>query len=254
MFEKARSPSITEPQPVNESTHQTREQLIERHLPLVTYTINRMTQFLNSGVMEHEDAFSYGVKGLISAVDNYDASRGTSFATYAVVRIRGAIFDAARTMDFLPRSQRKRSRELEQVRWALATELGRWPTMKELSERTSLPIQEVKQHLSQRGMQVQSLEQNILSRGHDYESRFEDPDESGDPAAVMDRKITCQLVRAATNSLESRDRLIVHLHYNRGLPFRIIGSKLNISESRVSQIHHRILARLRTQLTAQDAA
>jgi RNA polymerase sigma factor for flagellar operon FliA len=238
----------------NEAPQQTREQLIERHLPLVTFTVNRMTEFLSAGIMEREDAIGYGVKGLISAVDNYDASKGTTFSTYAVMRIRGAIIDAARAMDILPRTQRQRIKDVEQTSWDLATKLGRWPTVKEISLRSGLPIEEVKLLQSQRGMQVQSMEQAMSSRDEDYEWQLEDPDETVDPAAVVDRKAVSKLLGTAMNSLEKRERQIIHMHYNQGMPFRLIGAQLNISESRVSQLHHRILSRLRNHFQAMDAA
>jgi len=253
LFATVLSPA-TETTTVEETTKQTREQLIERHLPLVTFTVGRMSEFLSSGVMEREDAIGYGVKGLIQAIDHYDASRGATLATYAVMRIRGAIIDAARSMDLLPRTQRQRIKEVEQITWELASCLGRWPTVKEISLKTSLPIGEVKMLQSQRGLQVQSLEQSFSNRDEDFEWELEDPDEAVDPAEVVDRKAISKLLSEAMNSLEARDRQILHMHYNRGLPFRVIGTQLNISESRVSQIHHRIVSRLRHHLKAVDAA
>ena len=253
MFATVLSPA-TESVSTREAPQQTREQLIERHLPLVTFTVNRMSEFLSAGIMEREDAIGYGVKGLISAVDHYDESKGTTFSTYAVMRIRGAIIDAARTMDLLPRTQRQRIREVEQVSWDLATMLGRWPTLKEISLKTSLPIEEVKLLQSQRGMQVQSMEQAMSGRDEEYEWQLEDPDETVDPAAVVDRKAISKVLGAAMDSLEKRDREILDMHYNQDLPFRVIGSQLNISESRVSQLHHRILSRLRSHFETVDAA
>ncbi len=244
----------TETIAVEEAPEETREQRIERHLPLVTFTVNRMTEFLGTGVMDREDAIGYGAKGLISAVDNYDASKGTQFSTYAVLRIRGAIIDAARAMDILPRTQRTRIKEVEQTNWELATKLGRWPTVKELSLKTGLPIDEVKHLQSQRGMQVQSLEQVTSSRDEEYEWQIEDTDESVDPASVADRKAVSKILGAAMNNLEKRDRQIIHMLYNQELPLRAIGAQLSISESRVSQIHQRILSRLRAHLQAKDAA
>ena len=132
--------------------------------------------------------------------------------------------------------------------------LGRWPTVKELSLKTSFSIAEVKQLQSQRGMQVQSLEQTSMARDEEYEWQIEDPDESIDPATVVDRKAVSKLLGIAMNSMENRDRLILDMHYNRGLPFRAIGLHLSISESRVSQIHTRIIKRLRSHLVSQDAA
>jgi RNA polymerase sigma factor for flagellar operon FliA len=253
LFTTVLSPA-TETETVDESAKQAREQLIERHLPLVTFTVNRMTEFLGSGVMEREDAIGYGVKGLISAIDNFDTTRGATFSTYAVLRIRGAIIDAARAMDILPRTQRHRIREIEQTTWDLATQLGRWPTVKELALKSGLPINEVKLLQSQRGMQVQSLEQSMSSRDDDYEWQIEDPDESVDPANVADRQAVSKTLATAMHSLEKRERLILHMLYTQELTLRVIGAHLSISESRVSQIHQRTLARLRAHLQTKGAA
>lgn len=244
----------SETEAVDATAQQTRDQLIERHLPLVAFTVNRMTVFLGSGVMEREDAIGYGVKGLISAVDRYDPSKGATISTYAVLRIRGAIIDAARTMDILPRLQRQRMRELEQTTWDLATLLGRSPTVKEIALKSGRSIEEVKSLQSQRGMQVQSLEQTMTSRDDDYDWQIQDPDEFIDPARVVDRKAGSELLSTAMSSLEKRERQILHMLYNQELPLRAIGANLSISESRVSQIHTRTLSRLRAHLQANDAA
>lgn len=253
LFATVLSPA-TETAPVKETAQQTREELIERHLPLVTFTVNRMSEFLGSGVMEREDAIGYGIKGLISAVDGFDPSKGATFATYAVLRIRGAIIDAARAMDILPRTQRQRIRDLEQANQDLASQLGRWPTVKELALKTGQSIDEVRQIQAHRGMQVVSLENTTSSRDEDYEWQLEDPDESVDPAVVVDRKAVSGLLTSAMNNLDNRERQIINMLYNQGLPLRDIGKRLSISESRVSQIHRRILDRLRAQLQRWDAA
>jgi RNA polymerase sigma factor for flagellar operon FliA len=253
LFATVLSPA-TKTASVDETTQQTRDQLIERHLPLVTFTVNRMSEFLGSGIMDREDAIAYGVKGLISAIDGFDESKGTTFATYAVLRIRGAVLDAARSMDILPRSQRQRIREVEQATNDLAQHLGRWPTVKELAMKTGFAINEVKTLQSQRGTQVQSLEQTTSSRDEDHEWQIEDPDETVDPASVVDRKAVLSLLSAAITSLDQRERKIVHMLYNEGLPLRAIGDHLSISVSRVSQIHRRTLSRLRACLRSQDVA
>ena len=104
------------------------------------------------------------------------------------------------------------------------------------------------------GLLVVSLEQATSSRDEDYDWQIEDPDESIDPAHVADRKAVSKLLSTAMNTLESRERQILHLLYNEGLPLKDIGKHLSISESRVSQIHRRILERLRAQLRRWDAA
>ena len=240
--------------PVTKPADPTRMQLIERHLPLVTFTVNRMTEFL-TGVMERDDAIGYGVKGLINAIDNYDPTKGTTLSTYAMVRIRGAIIDAARTMDFLSRGERGRIRNLERANWKLAIELGRWPTVKELSDETGLATNDVKRLRDGRTSRVLSLELAMSScyvEGTKWQ--IEDQDESIDPAGEADRRTVLQLLVAAVKSLDERERQRIQMHSRQELPMRIIGARLSISESRVGQIHRRSLSRLRAKLEAQQAA
>lgn len=246
--------TVTTTSSTSEASEKARHDMIERHLPLVTYTVGRMTDLIGSGVMEREDAIGHGVKGLIGAVDNFDATKGASFSTYAVLRIRGAIIDAARAMDILPRSQRQRARDIEQTTLELANLLGRWPTVKEIALKSGLNVTEVKHLQHQRGLQIHSLDQAMSSRDEDYEWPLEDTDENTDPATVADRKAVSKLLSAAIGSLGERDREVIHMHYNKGLTFRHIGNHLNISESRVSQIHQRVLTRLRTHFESHDAA
>jgi RNA polymerase sigma factor FliA len=231
-----------------------REKLIERHLPLVTFTVERMTQFLSAGVMERKDAIGYGTHGLINAIDNFDESKGCSFSSYAMLRIRGAIIDAARANDIVPRSQRKLMREVEEANWDLANQLGRSPTVKEIALRTGFGIDQIRTLMDTRGARIQSLDSASSHSDEPYEREIEDQDESIDPAAVLERKATADVLRIATGTLRERDQTIIDMRYRQGLAFRTIGQRLNISESRVSQIHLRILGSLKKTLISFDAA
>lgn len=231
-----------------------REQLIERHLPLVTYTVTRMTSFLSTGVMELEDAIAHGVRGLINAIDNFDASKDVSFSSYATLRIRGAVIDAAREMDFVPRSQRRLMREVDNASWSLANLLGRSPTNTEIALQTGMSLDQVRSLVDKRSVQIQSLD---LPTPHDEDAparEIEDDDESVNPEAVVERKVMSELLSRATRMLKGRDRDIIDMRYNQGLPFRVIGRHFSISEARVSQIHLRILGNLRKTLQSFDAA
>jgi RNA polymerase sigma factor for flagellar operon FliA len=145
-------------------------------------------------------------------------------------------------------------REIEQATSDLAHHLGHWPSVKELALKTGFSIADVRTLQGQRGIQVHSLEHSTSSRDEDYEWQIEDTDEAIDPACVADRKAVSMSLAAAMKSLEHRERQILHMRYNQGLPLRAIGDRLKISESRVSQIHHRTLSRLRAHLRAHDVA
>jgi RNA polymerase sigma factor for flagellar operon FliA len=240
--------------PATAAARPSREQLIEQNLPLVNYVVNRMSASFLAGIMDREDAIGYGAKGLIQAVDSFDPSRGVAFSSFASLRIRGAIIDAARELDILPRSLRRKIRDVETANQELANSLGRWPTVKEVALRTSLPIHDVHALMDQRGTRVISLEQTATSHDETYEWEVEDHDETVDPAAVSDRKAMLKLLGEAMDGLAPRDREVIQLRYFNNMPFRSIGKTLNISESRVCQIHVRIISSLRKHLHDSIAA
>ncbi len=132
-----------------------REEMIVQNMPLVTFVVNKMADETGASPIDREDAIAYGTEGLIQAVGNYDPARGTTFASFAIMRIRGSVLDAIRRMDLLPRSLRKSTRELEKANVELATMLGRWPTPKELSLKVGMSLDQVRSitgHSGARGL------------------------------------------------------------------------------------------------------
>lgn len=229
---------------------QEREQMIIRNLPLVSFVVGKMADDGTSNTIDREEAIAYGIEGLIQAVDGFDGSRGTTFASYAVLRIRGAILDAGRKMDILPRSLRKHAREIEKANLELAAMLGRWPTPKEIAMKLGMQISELRQLLSYTATRLVSLEKLMTEDTAEGTSHWEapDPDELADPAARADRKASMQILAGALSTLSSRDQTIIRLRYDEAMPFHEISSLLNLSESRVCQLHKRILSSLKTRL------
>jgi RNA polymerase sigma factor for flagellar operon FliA len=226
-----------------------REEMIVQNMPLVTFVVSKMADESGGSPLDREDAIAYGTEGLIQAVDNYDPTRGTTFASFAIRRIRGSVLDAIRRMDMLPRSLRKSTRELEKANIELTTMLGRWPTQKELSLKVGLPIDQVRTILSHGGARMVSLD-GMMGETEEGSRPWEmtDPDEYPDPALALDRKAAMQLLGSALNALSSRDKEIVKMRYFKAMPFHEIGEKMNLSESRVCQLHKRILGMLNKQL------
>lgn len=231
-----------------------RQQMIVRHMPLVAFVVSRMsTDNQKTLGLDREDALAYGIEGLIQAVDAFDEERGTSFASFAVRRIRGSILDAIRKMDPLPRSLRKSAREVEATSQELSATLGRWPTSKEIAFRLGIPIEQldgIQRHASSRFI---SLEHALQDRGGDTAPSFDpvDEDESGDPAKAADHNASLAMLDVALKDLTARDRAILKLRYNDAKPFHEIGQMMGLSESRVCQLHKRILATLRRQISSQ---
>jgi RNA polymerase sigma factor for flagellar operon FliA len=221
-------------------------------MPLVAFVVNRLsTDRTRTLGLDREDAMSYGVEGLIQAVDAYDPARGTSFASFAVRRIRGAILDAVRRQDPLPRSLRRSTRRMEQTAQELAAQLGRWPTPKELAIRMGTSPQEILQIQQHASSHFVSLEQTLQESGGEGARHRWDPvdsDERGDPAAETEHRASLGLLRDAVEHLAERDRTILQLRYGESRPFHEVGRLLGLSESRVCQLHKRILRQLRREL------
>jgi RNA polymerase sigma factor for flagellar operon FliA len=232
---------------------QSRQDMIMRHMPLVAFVVSRMsTDNQKTLGLDREDALAYGIEGLIQAVDAFDEERGTSFASFAVRRIRGSILDAIRKMDPLPRSVRRSAREIEQASQELAASLGRWPTSREIASQLKMPQDQLDTVLRHASSKFISLEYALQDRGEN--SPVLDPvdeDESGDPARAADHNASLALLELALHDLNARDRAILRLRYGESKPFHVIGQMLGLSESRVCQLHKRILASLRRELAAQ---
>jgi RNA polymerase sigma factor for flagellar operon FliA len=233
--------------------------MIEDNLPLVSYVVGKMGGVLTSGVIEREDAHAYGVEGLIHAVDNFDPENGATFSTFALVRIRGAILDAVRRQDVLPRSSRKLMRRVDAAELELAQQLGRWPSVNEVAVSTGLAPGQVLATRQLKRMRLISLE-NALSKDPARRAvmwDIEDLDERANPDAHLEEEALRELLERAIASLPARDRTIIELRYRQALPISSIGRVLAVSDSRISQLHKRILVNLRQilvdELNAADA-
>ncbi len=233
---------------------ETRQAMIVKHMPLVAFVVSRMsTDNQKTLGLDREDALAYGIEGLIQSVDAFDETRGVSFASFAVRRIRGSILDAIRRMDPLPRSLRKSAREVEAASQELSATLGRWPTPKEIAIRMGIAPEQLDGIMRHTGSKFISLEHVLQDRGGDSAPSLDpvDDDESGDPAKSADHNASLQLLDVALKDLTARDRAILKLRYAESKPFHEIGQMMGLSESRVCQLHKRILSTLRRQLNAQ---
>ncbi|MDP3768608.1 MAG: sigma-70 family RNA polymerase sigma factor [Dehalococcoidia bacterium] len=237
-----------------------RDEMILRHMALVAFVVNRLsTDRTRTLGLDREDAMSYGVEGLIQAVDNFDPGRGISFASFAVRRIRGAVLDAVRRHDPLPRSLRRSTRQVERTAQELATQLGRWPSDKELAVRLGTSpkaVREIRQHASSRFVSLENVLQE--SNGDNGRHRWDpvDPDERGDPAVETEQRAALHELRLAVSRLSDRDQALLRLRYAESRPFHEVGAELGLSESRVCQLHKRILRQLHRHLvvTLEEAA
>jgi len=237
-----------------------RDEMILQHLPLVTFVVNRLsTDRTRTLGLDREDAMGYGVEGLIQAVDGFDRNRGTSFASFAVQRIRGSILDAVRRQDPLPRSLRRSTREVEQAAQELATQLGRWPSRKELAVRmgkSTTEVQEIQRHAASRFVSLENVLQDTGGEGSGQRYDPADSDDRGDPAVAAEHSASLAVLDEALACLNERDREILRLRYGESRPFHEVGKLLGLSESRVCQLHKRILRQLKRHMaeTLEEAA
>ncbi|MDI3340330.1 MAG: FliA/WhiG family RNA polymerase sigma factor [Sphaerobacter sp.] len=222
----------------------TREALIQQYAPLVKYVVDRLRIAL-SAALDRDDLLGYGTIGLIEAIDRFDPSRGVKFETYAILRIRGAIIDAVRSLDLVPRSARQRARAIEQAYRELYTANGRPPRDEEVAAHLGLTTADFHQALQDAACAILPLHQP----DQDGETTLEDILVDERATEPLDAAMRADLVRrlaAALERLPARDRLMVTLYYYEELTMKEISEVLGITESRVSQV----LSRARLQLRA----
>lgn len=232
-----------------------RERLILHYAPLVKYVASRVATGLPSSV-EQADLVSYGMFGLIDALTKFDPARGNKFETYAIPRIRGAIIDELRAMDWVPRSVRFKAREIEKAYADLESILKRAPTEKELSARLGVSLSELHEVINQISfVSVLALDE-VLSvgseRGESVSLLETLADRGVDPTTGLEGQETRGLLAAAINSLSEREKIVVTLYYFEGLTLAEIGDVLGVTESRVCQIHTKAVGQLRLQLVESD--
>ncbi len=227
---------------------QSRAAMIEQWMPLVRFAVRRMATSGKMRFLDLDDLVSYGTIGLIQAVDRFNPERGVNFQSYALSRIRGAILDALRATDFIPRGLRARASLIERATDSLSPGLGRAPTRAEIRCETGLTDQEYDRAVSATQTRVMSLD--MLSAGDpdtDPERverlQLASPDE---PAivAILQRE-RYEALAAGIAALPQRDRVVLSLYYAEGLSLKEIGVVLGVSESRVNQIKTRAIDRLR---------
>ena len=238
-FKKNKSPAL-------------RDKFIRQYMPLVKYVAGKVATGLPASV-EFDDLVGYGQFGLLDAINKYDTSKNVKFKTYAVTRIRGAIFDELRQIDWVPRSVRQKSREIEDAIVALESKLGRTASDSEIA--SSLNMSENEYHrtiMKVSGTSVLSLN-DIWYSGDDNENmsignNIESPS-SLNPDVIAEREEIRKVIAEAIRELPEKEKLVIVLYYHEDLTFKEIGDVLEVSESRISQLHAKANLRLRAKLT-----
>ena len=229
-----------------------RERLVVAYSPLVKYVAGRMASGLPAHV-EEADLISYGLVGLINAIERFELEREIKFETYAITRIKGSIIDELRSLDWVPRSVRAKARQIERANAKLEHELQRAPTDEEMARALEMSLEEFQDALLQiSNSTVAALDElwTVSDSTGDQVSLLDTlTDESApDPAAAMDQTELKDRVADAIARLPEREKLVVALYYYENLTLREIGEVLGVTESRVSQLHTKAVLRLKSRL------
>jgi RNA polymerase sigma factor for flagellar operon FliA len=218
-----------------------RNRLVLQYAPLVKYVAGRLRTRMPDSV-DPDDLVSDGVLGLMDAIERFEPARGLSFQTFAVPRIRGAIIDGMRSMDFVPRSVRDKLRTVQRAQVSLEERLGRVPEDVEVAREVGIPVQQLR---------------DLSRQANSNHANLDDFDLADELSSAADHKVEQGDVNASlmrvVDQLAERDQVIIALYYFEGLTLAEIGQVLGVTESRVSQVHRRATTTLREKLVALDS-
>jgi RNA polymerase sigma factor FliA len=237
-----------------DGTHDARERLILHYSPLVKFVAGRVAAGLPQNI-EQSDLVSYGIFGLIDAIDKFDPGRGFKFETYAISRIKGAIIDELRSIDWVPRSVRAKARAVERAYSKLENELRRSPDDREIAAELEMNEEELNQVLSQVSFTGLVALDELLGRQQNVEgggsATIGDTvaDRSHGPVEAFENDEMKHLLADAINRMPDRERLVLTLYYYEGLTLAEIGEVLSVTESRVCQIHTKAILQLHSRLS-----
>ncbi len=236
-------------------TQADRDQLIVYYAPLVKYVASRIAAGLPQSV-DQADLVSYGMFGLIDAITKFDPARGFKFETYAISRVKGAILDELRSIDWVPRSVRTKAKSVERAMAKLESRLHRAPSDEEIAEEMELSIDQLNGIYNQIGsLGMVALDEMLSFGGSSGETlTLGDTlaDRSDGPGGAFERIEMRQLLASAINQMGEREKIVLTLYYYESLTLAEIGRVLGVTESRVCQIHTKAVLQLRSKLTAAE--
>jgi RNA polymerase sigma factor for flagellar operon FliA len=229
-----------------------REMFVKQYAPLVKYVAGKVAVGMPHNV-DFDDLVGFGVFGLIDAIEKFDPEKHVKFKTYAVTRIRGAIFDELRSIDWVPRSVRQKSREIEDTVQQLEANLGRSATDKEIADEMGMSEEEFQKTMMKvSGTSILSLN-DVWYTGEDNDTvsivdSIESP-HSMNPDAIVEKDEIKRVIVQAISELPEKEKKVLVLYYYEDLTLKEIGKVLEVTESRISQLHTKAIMRLRTKLT-----
>ncbi len=224
-----------------------KEKLILEYASLVKFVAGRVSIHVGQHV-EYEDLISYGIFGLIDAVDKFDIDKGVKFETYASLRIRGEIIDNIRKLDWVPRVLRQKNKQLENAFAALEVLLGREPTEQELADKLEVSLDEVKDLLKKSSIASLISLDDYLEQNHEVAASSLTGSKMDSPEAQYESAEVKSLLEEGINNLSDKEKRVITLYYFEDLTLKEISKIMGVSESRISQIHSKAVLKLQTKL------
>ena len=247
----APAPAAEAGEPPEPFDRENREQIIKDYVPLVKFVAHRISSRLPSHV-ELDDLIHSGILGLMDAIEKFEPARNIKFKTYAELRIKGAILDGLRDLDWVPRSLRRKKKDIEGAYHLLEQQMGRAATDEEVAVHLGIPLDELHRNLDElKGVTLGTfVEVGEDGEGESIISFVPDPD-AEDPHHLFQAAELKDILRVAMEVLPRKEKFVVQLYYFDELTMKEIGTLLNITESRVSQLHTKAMLRLRGKLLEQ---
>ena len=232
-------------------TPELRERIIIEYASLVKIVAGKLGIYLGYNV-EYDDLVGYGTFGLIDAIDKYDFDKGVKFETYASLRIRGAILDQVRRMDWLPRTVRQKQKRMDAAYQKLETESGRFATDEELAAELEISVEELGQWQAQtKATGVVSLDEYLEQGSENGIVGTVESEDFAQPEKQMEQKTMKELLVQSLESLTEKEKKVILLYYYEELTLKEISEVLEVSESRISQLHTKAIQKLRLKLGNQ---
>ena len=224
-----------------------REILILEYSHLIKFIAGRLNIYFGSNV-EYDDLVGFGVFGLIDAIDKFDINKGVKFETYASLRIRGSIIDSIREMDWVPRSLRQKSKELEKAYWEVENELGHSASDKEISEKLGISIEELYKLLNEVNVSSMVSLEDFLEQNYEIGVDVPNMNREDRPEIQLELGELKDLLGDAVNKLPEKEKTVLSLYYYEELTLKEISAIMKVSESRISQLHTKAIMRLRGKM------
>jgi len=238
---------------LDKTSKEIRDRLIIQYIYLIKYVVGRLRISLPNTIST-EDIAGYGVEGLIDAIEKFSPARGVRFETYALLRIRGAIIDRIRSLDWVPRGAQKRFKSIKKAIVSLQGKLGRQPSTEEIAKELELPKEKIEASMAEmESTSMISIYDRKDSSGEGVEiiDTIQDKNAS-DPLAMLENRDVKNELSKALGNLPERERMILALYYHENMTLKEIGATLTISESRVCQLHAQAIMKLRKLLSSRD--